>query len=248
MQRFHFDQIDSTSTQARRLAELHPGEVLLVTAASQSAGRGRHGRVWHSPRGGAWLSLVWPAQNDVRAYANVSLAVAVAVWRAINEVAVESSAALRIKWPNDLLVDDRKVAGILCEQLPRAAGADEAVLIVGIGVNVQFDPALFAPDLRHPATTLSAATGRPQDVEQVIGAVARHVVAVLEEFERQGLSHALLDDLQSHLAYVGTQRTWNTPRGAITGQVAGVDSAGRLLLRVGSREIACEVGEFSAPF
>jgi BirA family biotin operon repressor/biotin-[acetyl-CoA-carboxylase] ligase len=242
MHRIHFDTTDSTNTEARRLALEHPGEVLLVTAATQSAGRGRQGRAWQSPLGGAWFSLVWPTQKPPAAYGNVSLLAAIAVRRAIAEVV--DAERLVIKWPNDVLVDDKKVSGILCEQWPGDSGSS-GVLVIGIGVNVDFDLELLPIDLRHPATTLSEAVGHAIPVEAVIDAVAGQLTALFAEFETSGLNSELIAELRGHLAYVGEERVWQSPKGEISGKVLGIDAAGRLLLEVDGQVRACDVGEFA---
>lgn len=242
MHRLHFECTESTNAEARRLAAEYPGECLLVTAATQSAGRGRHGRTWESPRGGAWLSLVWPTRQPPVAYSAVSLVAALAVHRALVDV-IESS-RLQIKWPNDLLIDDRKVVGILCEQWPGVDGAP-GIVVIGIGINVDFDLALLLTDLRHPAITLSHAVGHAVPVEDVIDAVAVNLEQMLEEFEVTGLSAEFVDELANCLAYVGQQRCWQSPRGEIQGHVRGVDSGGRLLLEVGGNIEAHDVGEFA---
>ena len=242
MRRIHFETIESTNTEARRLAAEHPGECLLVTATTQSAGRGRQGRSWESPRGGAWLSLVWPTRQPPIAYSTVSLVAAIAVRRAL--VDVVDSPRLQIKWPNDLLIDDQKVVGILCEQWP---GDDQTrgVIIIGIGINVDFDLALLPPDLRHPATTLSHALGQAVPVEHVTDAVAEQLEKALEDFEAAGFHAELVEELASCLAYVGMQRCWQSPRGEFTGRVMGVDAGGKLLLEVGGQIEAHDVGEFA---
>jgi BirA family biotin operon repressor/biotin-[acetyl-CoA-carboxylase] ligase len=192
------------------------------------------------------MSIAWPICGEELFSATVSLAAALAVRRALVRIAGDAEPRLFIKWPNDLLLDDAKVAGILCELFPAGSAADGGgVLVVGIGVNVGFDPALFAGDLRHPATTLCAALGRPVDVEDVVGDVARHVGDGIEVFEREGLNEKLLDELRVNLAYVGSVRTWISPQGAVTGTVLGVDDCGRLVLSrgPGPEEVACEIGE-----
>jgi BirA family biotin operon repressor/biotin-[acetyl-CoA-carboxylase] ligase len=242
MHRIHFDTTDSTNSEARRLAAVHPGESLLITAATQSAGRGRQGRAWQSPLGGAWFSLVWPARQPPSAYANVSLLAAIAVRRAIAEVV--DAERLAIKWPNDVLVDGKKVSGILCEQWPGDSGR-LGVLVLGIGINVDFDLALLPNDLRHPATTLSAAMGHAIPVDAVIDAVAEQLTALLSEFETSGLDAELIAELRENLAYVGEERSWQSPQGEVTGKVLGIDDMGRLLLEVDGQVRACEVGEFA---
>jgi BirA family biotin operon repressor/biotin-[acetyl-CoA-carboxylase] ligase len=289
MRRVHFEITDSTNTRARDLwdeiwgggdiepAPLAPsfdasdvGEPLLVTAAEQSAGRGRRGRGWHSPRGGAWLSLAWPMRHEAAWYAGASVAAAVAVRRAVADVvnrsAKQTSARrheeasrpseveIKVKWPNDLLIDDRKVAGILCEQFVSSSGAAArsvvasrltGVLVVGVGVNVDFDVELLGPQdqLRHPATTLSAAVGRRIGVNSIIESVSRRLVEGLQDYEKHGLSGSVLGELREHLAYVGMLRRWSSSRGVVAGLVLGVDEAGRLLMETEGRVQAIEVGE-----
>lgn len=247
MRRFHFDVTDSTNDQARRLAGSHPGEPLLVTAAEQTGGRGRQGRAWQSPRGGAWLSVVWPLDLAANV-SGVSLAAAVAVRRALCRVAPEAAERLLIKWPNDVLLDDRKVCGILCEGFPARGGdpASPGILVIGVGVNVDFDVVQLAGDLRHPATTLRSALDRSIAVDAVIDAASSELEQVLTNWDQAGLDAALIWELKAHLAYVGTERTWNGPAGPVVGRVLGVDANGRLLLQGREGQLVCEVGEFAS--
>jgi BirA family biotin operon repressor/biotin-[acetyl-CoA-carboxylase] ligase len=247
LHRVPFDVTDSTNAQARRLAGERPGERLLVTAAEQTAGRGRRGRAWHSPRGGAWLSIAWPLTRPPENYAAASLAAAAAVRRAVCRVAPALDQRLRIKWPNDVLADGRKVAGILCEQfLASGGGGDGGVLIVGVGVNVDLDFGPTAGALRFPATTLRDTLGAAIAVDAVVDAVAAELEPALERIERDGLDAALLAELRAHLAFVGEVRTWTGPAGEATGRVLGLDDAGRLLLESNAGAMTCETGEFAA--
>lgn len=244
MRRVHYDQIDSTNTEARRLLTAGSREPLLVTAVEQTAGRGRQGRDWHSPVGGAWLSLAWPTRRPPAAYGGVSLAAAAAVLRALRGLAGRSPERFEVKWPNDVLVDGRKVAGILCEQR-LGGGVELDAVIVGVGVNVNFDLALLPADLRHPATTLEAALAKTFRVGDVVDALAGELGETLETYEAEGLSAGLLVELRASLAYVGRTRTWVSPAGEVRGVVAGLDDAGRLLLDGPSGRIACESGELA---
>lgn len=246
MRHVHFDLVDSTNTQARRLAAQHPGERVLVTAAEQTAGRGRLGRDWQSPRGGAWLSLAWPMHNAPCTYAAASLVAAVAVVRAVSEVVPECAGRLQVKWPNDLLLSGRKVAGILCEQALGGIAESPATLVVGVGVNVDFDVALFPTELRHPATTLQRESIRPVMVEQVVNAVAACLVELLTEFEADGLSEELVEELRGRLAYVGTVRSFEQAGRVVTGSVMGIDGAGRLVIQNADGEKAFAAGELIA--
>ncbi len=264
MQRIHFEVTDSTNSQARLLAAVHPGERLLVTAAEQTAGRGRQGRRWMSPRGGAWLTIAWPMQLTPESYRGVSLATAVGVRRALVELlrrglpaeVVGVLPSPTIKWPNDLLIEKAKVAGILCEQ-SHGGTANSNAIYVGIGVNVAFDQSMLdepkdGQRLRQRATTLSNAAGRTFAVEDVVEQVSRCVETALEQFEQCGLaippaaeSHSLIDELRESLACVGERRTWVSPRGEVKGYIVGIDDEGRLLLDSNGRVIACDSGELS---
>jgi BirA family biotin operon repressor/biotin-[acetyl-CoA-carboxylase] ligase len=242
MRCIHFNSTNSTNDQARHLAALHPGEVLLVTAAEQTAGRGRRGRVWHSPRGGAWLTMVRPLSGPPAASAGASLAAALGVHHAIVRVLPELAPRLRIKWPNDLLLEGLKVAGILCEQFPAAAGGSP-VLVVGVGVNVDLDLDPVAGELRHPATTLSMAVRRAVAVNDCVDALAIELDAALTVFESTGLDEAMLGELRARLADVGEVRTWNSANGSLTGRIVGLDDAGQLLLEGPAGVVACNAGE-----
>jgi BirA family biotin operon repressor/biotin-[acetyl-CoA-carboxylase] ligase len=168
------------------------------------------------------------------------------VTRALQEIAPQCGADLQIKWPNDLLMAGRKVAGILCELCPGGEKRASGALIVGVGINVAFDPQELKGRLRHPATTLQAANGRAMAVDKVIEAVASHLVDAITVFEADGLSQSLLSELRSRLAYVGTIRRWTGARGEVTGCVRGVDAAGHLLLDSEAGEVVCHAGELLA--
>jgi BirA family biotin operon repressor/biotin-[acetyl-CoA-carboxylase] ligase len=187
MRTVHIHVTDSTNTQARALAADYPGERLMVTAAEQTAGRGRLGRAWQSPRGGAWMSLVWPLSHQSKDNAEVAVVAAEAVLRALRQVAPERAGDFRIKWPNDILIDDRKAAGILCEQCAISSDPRQTVLIIGVGVNVDFDVALLGDDLRQAAITLSAAVGRPIAVADVVAVVSQSLVEAMTKFESPSL-------------------------------------------------------------
>jgi len=243
MQRVNFDVTDSTNVQARRIAAQYPGECVLVTAAQQTAGRGRNGRQWQSPRGGAWMSLAWPMRNAPGTYATASLVAAVSVLRAVSEIVPECADLLQVKWPNDLLLRGRKVAGILCEQTLGGTANPSAALLIGVGVNVDFDVAVLPPDLRHPATTLRQESNRAVMVEHVVNGVTACLIQLLSDFESEGLSEALVEELQSRLAYIGMIRTFDIASHVASGRIAGIDPLGRLMIQCVGGDIAITAGE-----
>ena len=145
-------EVDSTNRVAaeRVLARWEAGESvagMVIVAERQSAGRGQHGRRWESPAGGMYLSAVVeliPAE----ARAVLALVVGVAVAEAINA---------RIRWPNDLVIGDKKVGGILCESLAQGA---RWTAVIGIGINVNTEVQALPPEIQSRATSLAGA-GRP---------------------------------------------------------------------------------------
>jgi BirA family biotin operon repressor/biotin-[acetyl-CoA-carboxylase] ligase len=214
--RLHLRTTDSTNDRARALALAGAPHGMLVTAAEQRAGRGRQGRTWSAPPGRALLcSLVL---RELPALPTLAAAVAVA------DVA---GAEAQIKWPNDVLLGGRKVAGILAEGRPQEGWA-----VLGIGINV----ALRADDL--PASVAAQAAGlglEPADVEAVLA-------ALLEALELRLAQEpaAILAAYRERDALLGRALRWQ--HGA--GVAAGVDDAGRLLVDLdgGGRE-ALDAGE-----
>ena len=249
MERFHYEQIDSTNEQAKRLAASHSGEILLVTADAQTAGRGRFGRTWQSPRGGAWMSLVWPTSLPPERYTAAPLVAALATWRTIrhafDQVPSELLDSLEIKWPNDILLAGRKVAGILCQRVLPADTADSDVgsLIIGVGINVDFPLGELPDDLRWPATTLAEAAGFAIYVDPIIVRFAETAATMMATFERDGLTKPMLDELGANLAFVGQVVTLSIADRKLTGTIGGLDDQGRLLLATEDGVVACESGE-----
>ncbi len=177
--RRHYRVCDSTSERARELTEGGAPSGTVVTADAQSAGRGRRGRRWSAPAGAALLysAILRPLQAI---HALLPLAVPVAVCDAIESLAPVECA---IKWPNDVWIDERKVAGVLIEARP----PDWAV--IGIGVNLAIEPGELPSDLRWPATSV----GHGATVEAALGAVNETLASwvgaedarILAEFRRR---------------------------------------------------------------
>ena len=200
--RLHLRETDSTNERARLLAAAGAPHGTIVTAAAQSAGRGRQGRSWSAPPGRALLlSLVVRQPHPL-----LPLSAAVAVAAAIGPDA-------QIKWPNDVLVAERKVAGILAEGRPQEGWA-----VLGIGVNVAVQVGDLPSELHGTAGTLGRG---PEDVEPFLATL----LAALE----QALALApadLLEAWRARDALAGRSVTWSGG----TGTAAGVDGLGRLIV------------------
>lgn len=213
--RLHYRIVDSTSARARELAERGAPHGTLITAAEQTAGRGRQGRSWIAPAGRALLcSLV--VHDPPRL---LPLAAGIAV-------AEEAGAGAQLKWPNDVLIDGRKVAGILVEGRPQQGWA-----VVGIGLNVAMGEHDFPPELRWRA----AGVGRPRSaieptLTRLLAALERWIAAPPE---------MVLAALRERDALIGRHVRWQGGEG----EAAGVDEEGRLLVSVNGAQVALQAGE-----
>jgi BirA family biotin operon repressor/biotin-[acetyl-CoA-carboxylase] ligase len=151
------DQVASTNDEALTLAAEGAGEGTLITARRQTAGRGRRGRTWQSDEGNLFLSLILKPRGGLRSAGAIGFAGALAITDAIAGLMGHDAMAhqkargpgIALKWPNDVLIRDRKVSGLLIE---RAGGAAGDALVLGIGINLVSHP----DDTRYPATDLSA--------------------------------------------------------------------------------------------
>jgi BirA family biotin operon repressor/biotin-[acetyl-CoA-carboxylase] ligase len=234
-----FPTIGSTNDVATSLG----AEGVVVVAAEQTAGRGRRGRTWFSPPGsGLYVSLVVaPARavaNPPRATRLLTLAVGVGLAQGI-----EAATGLRpdLKWPNDVYVAGRKLAGILAE----ASGSGPAIETVTVGYGINIGPMAYPPELRDRATSLESELGKriePYDVlaETLAGVASCYADLVGARFD------AILDAWRGLApGATGARVGWSTPSGVVHGVTAGVDEDGALLVRVGQRVERIVAGELT---
>jgi BirA family transcriptional regulator, biotin operon repressor / biotin---[acetyl-CoA-carboxylase] ligase len=206
------------STQLLVPADAPEGAV--ATCDFQSSGRGRLGRRWHAPPGTAvQLSVLLRPQHGRRA-AELTLLAALAVAEAIEEVA---GGRAEIKWPNDVLLGDRKVAGILGEVRGDAA-------VVGIGVNVNQTEEQLPATAGQPATSLRAATGRRYDRAVVLVALLRRLETRYERWQEHGLAPFRVDLMSRDFL-----RGRNVRAGDLRGRAVGIGDAGNLVVEAGGK-------------
>lgn len=159
------DSIDSTNEEARRRILADEETDIWIVAAEQTRGRGRRGRTWVSSRGNLFCSLVLEPRAPMAAAAQLSFVTALAVHDALRAI-LPDHAHLRCKWPNDILLGEKKLAGILLEAVPGDRGDR---VIIGIGVNI----ADFPSDVAFPATSLKAESFSGPDIGVVFQAIAQ---------------------------------------------------------------------------
>lgn len=216
------------------LAAQDPQPDTVVVADHQTAGRGRLDRTWETPAGSAltFTAVVDPGLADAD-WPLLPLAVALAVADGVREA---SGLPVAVKWPNDLLVDDGKVAGILLE---RVTGSDGRPLaLIGIGINV----GLRVEDLPVPTATSLAIAGSAVDRTAVFAAVLPALATLLDALRAE--PGAVLERYRSECDTVGRQVTVHLPGGeTFTGAATGLDRSGRLLVADGGGERAVGAGD-----
>jgi BirA family transcriptional regulator, biotin operon repressor / biotin---[acetyl-CoA-carboxylase] ligase len=234
----------STNDVAARLADLGAEEGTVVVAEAQTAGRGRHGRAWFSPRGaGLYVSLVLrpSGTRGVSSGDNPAALLTIAAGVAIAEgIRAATGLPAEIKWPNDVVIGGRKLAGILAEAVAQA-GWPPIIVVVGFGVNVQ--PAAYPPELAARATSIEAETNRPADRAVVLAEI---LAAMAERYAdlRSGRFDAILSAWRGLArSLVAARVEWDGPAGVIRGCAEGVDDRGALLVRVGDRVERIVAGE-----
>lgn len=169
----YLDEVDSTQTIIHRLAYENAAEGALVIAERQLAGRGRMGRKWHSPKGkGIWMSLLLRPRVPLQFTPQLTLLCAVALCRTIQKTV---NVPVGIKWPNDLLIDGKKICGILLESNAEDERLRYVAAGIGISANLELDD--YPEELRGIATSLLLESGKPVDRIQLIA-------AFLQEFEQ----------------------------------------------------------------
>jgi len=227
--------IDSTSDEAKRRAKAGAPAGLLVTARRQTAGRGRHQRVWQSAEGNLFASLVLRPTCPPAKAAELSFVTAVAVADAIAAY-VGPSQPVRCKWPNDVLIGAKKAAGILLEAEPKGSAVD--FVIVGIGVNL-----IAHPDgVAFPATDLAAAGAGTIDPDAFLIWLAACFLARHEEWQHRGFAATRAAWLE-RAAGLGGDIAVELPGERLTGRFATIDPSGALVLEAGGTARTISAGD-----
>ena len=213
----------TTSTQdvVRAAARAGAAPGFSCLAGSQSSGRGRQQRRWIAPAGSSLLASVLVRVTHARP-GGVPIAAGLALRAAIDDV---SGCSGRVKWPNDLIVDGRKLAGILCEVEPAAPGAGTAV-VIGMGVNLSVDS---FPD-GVVAVSLHELVATPPTPVALFAAVLPELARRLEVLDSGGMA-ALQDEWKTHAAGLGEVVVAASTAGRVRGIAEGIDDDGALLLR-----------------
>src|SRR5690348_881399 len=203
----HFRLTDSTNNRAKELAETGARSGTVVTAAEQSAGRGRQGRTWTAPPDSALLYSAVLRPLD-RRHLLLPLSVPVAVCEAVESVSPGTTC--RIKWPNDVWVDGRKLAGVLIEAKPQDGWA-----VIGVGINLAIAESEFPPELRETAVSLLGSAS----IEQARDAHALMLQALNRQLDRwvEEPADSVLSEWRARDALQGREISWDSGAGVAEG-------------------------------
>jgi len=203
----HYRSIGSTSTEALRLAAAGSGTGTIVTSDGQTSGRGRQGRPWKTPKGALAYSVV--LRRLIEVPSTLPLQVGVGVCEAIEDLGVPKA---QVKWPNDIWIEGRKVAGILVEARPQDGWA-----VIGIGLNVSIATEDFPEEVRDRAVSVNQGATLPQAIEALNEHLGRRLDCPVDE---------TLDEFARRDGLLGRSISWEYG----SGTAAGIDENGNLVV------------------
>jgi len=208
----------------------------VVLAEYQTRGRGRRGKDWISPFGSnIYLSIIWDFDTGAGALQGLSLSVGVAVKRALAQLGLDT---VKLKWPNDIYNNKKKLGGILLEMVGDPAG--QCTVIIGIGINVTM-PHQSGQAIDQQWTDLKSCAGKFVSRNQLAALIVESCFNILADYEVQGFT-AYRDEWQANDAFRGKQGTIITPKQSIAGTIRGVNNVGALQMELKNGEINSFVG------
>lgn len=221
-----FDEVDSTNIIAKQLGRQPDTHGVLVIAEQQNAGRGRLGRSWSSPKGsGIWMTVVLKPQIHPGQAAMLTIVAALAVNKGIRQVTGVDSL---IKWPNDIVVNGKKVCGILTEM--NTTNEKLECVVIGVGINANRES--FAEGLSDTATSLQLECGHKVDRVELIVDIMKHMEHYYEVFMKTKTLKDLVQEYNQALVNLNRQVRILEPGEEYDGIALGIDGTGALLVKI----------------
>jgi BirA family biotin operon repressor/biotin-[acetyl-CoA-carboxylase] ligase len=225
-----YDELDSTNDEARRLAEGGGSHGAVIWAKRQTAGRGRMGRMWVSAEGNLFCSLLLAPHCDQQTAAQLSFVTAVAVVETLKPI-IPDGGELCCKWPNDILLDGKKIGGILLESFETAdmtPGHDDMVRWVVVGVGINIDSCPTQTDIA--ATYLKDAGVEIISAKIVLSRFIHHFITEYDTWAKKGFA-PIRKKWMAHAFREGKSIEVRLPKETHTGIFEGIDATGQLLLK-----------------
>lgn len=226
-----FDSLDSTNTEALKQAGQSAPEGLCVVARRQTAGRGRHGRVWISDgNAGLYFSLILRPTLENEFLPLITLMSAVAVCDVLIEL---YDLRPDIKWANDILIGEKKISGILAEM---AETKTSLAIVVGIGINIKSNN--FPPELKDSATSVEAETGRAANVEKLLEKLTEKLAKHYQTLQSDGGAAAMRREWARRSTYFeGKRVTVKLSNESFAGTTRGIEENGALRVETDGGEL-----------
>lgn len=229
-----FDELDSTNQEARRLAEDGAQGNVWVMAHKQTSGRGRRGRIWQSYHGNLMASLLLRTKATSQSVSAFSFVAALAVADAVEKMSGQKA---QLKWPNDVLVGNEKIAGILLESVS-AGSAPPGWLVVGVGLNLAHAP----EGLPYPATAISRHTGQAPEPEAALSLLAWAWAAAYETWQQEGFAAIRAAWLERAMG-LGERAMVSLPHEQVVGVFRDLAEDGAMLLDTDAGMRAISAGD-----
>jgi BirA family transcriptional regulator, biotin operon repressor / biotin---[acetyl-CoA-carboxylase] ligase len=220
-----FDSLDSTNEEAKRLARAGGSHGAVIWAKKQTQGKGRLGRNWQSSEGNLFVSVLLHIEKPLEELAQLSFVTAVAAREAIAPLLTDGN-ALQCKWPNDLLLEDKKLGGILLESF-RTEGGGAPWVVVGLGVNVDS----FPPRTEFPATCLRDSGVELVSAKIILSRFVHHFIERYDEWNAKGFA-PIRKEWLAHAWGLKSRLLARLPDAEFEGIFEGLDGSGSLTLQL----------------
>ncbi|WP_341752217.1 biotin--[acetyl-CoA-carboxylase] ligase [Candidatus Tisiphia endosymbiont of Piscicola geometra] len=219
-----FDEIDSTSSEAIRMAKDCPDKNYVILAKNQTKSRGRNSRIWHSSLGNLHVSILLNHKINLSYIPQLSFVMAIVVYKTINSLSARSENSIKLKWPNDILINDKKVSGILLESI---SINNNNYLIIGIGINIKKSPV----NIEQFATNLFDEGIEIKDIEYLLDILMINFEKCFSRWKEQGFSKIRQYWLK-HAYKLGEMVSVNDGNTKISGIFKDIDEYGGIRIQL----------------
>jgi len=229
-----FDELDSTQDFANALPIVESVHGTIVIAKKQKMGKGRIGKSWISPEGGLWMSIIFRPEFNMNSIIFTQFIGAIAIAEAIKEVA---NIRCSLKWPNDVLINEKKVCGILVDV---NLENKNKVIVMGIGLNANIEPSLVNNKLTQDsinATSLNKECGREIDLVQLTKPIIDRIEYYYYDFLTTGKLMEIINLWKKNSDIIGKRATIYDGNEKFVGQIIDIDKDGALLMKLGDSSV-----------
>jgi len=233
-----FKSIKSTNDLASQMAASYADEGVVITSEKQTLGRGRLGRSWHSPeKVGAYISIILTPKISPDKAPGLSIMTALAAAETFEKYCPDK---VRIKWPNDILIGNRKVAGVLTELYTKYNKID--YVVVGIGINVNQRPQDFPQSLKKIATSLRQVSGKKINRAELVALFLKTFEKEYKSYQKNQLAGSL-KRVRSYSSLLNKRLTLKSGADKISGRAVDIDRTGALIIETDGKKVAVSGGE-----